>query len=272
MFGHSDLWFLRFREGVILHELGRLAESRQAYLDVLAGGEERHFASVDRGLTGFKARQNLAVLATDMGDLGEAERQWREVVRAVSRYRIGWRGLGETLISGGRFAEAGTLAEELMNEQAIRVEGLLLKSRIGLKQKRFAHARAALEEAAAEYPHDLEVLRGRCQFLFEHGEPAEAERALRSLIDHDPDDASAHHNLGTLFLRMGRYDEAVRACRQAVRYRPNHAATYLNLGYALKESGRIEEAAGAWEQALRLAPGDAAAREALLRAGRAPPV
>ena len=45
--------------------------------------EERHFSSVDRGLTGFKARQNLAVLAGDMGDLAEAERQWREVVREV---------------------------------------------------------------------------------------------------------------------------------------------------------------------------------------------
>ena len=39
---------LRFREGVVLHELGRLEEARQAYSAVLTDGEERHFSSVDR--------------------------------------------------------------------------------------------------------------------------------------------------------------------------------------------------------------------------------
>ena len=33
---------LRFREGVLLHELGRLDEARRAYLDVLEHRDERH--------------------------------------------------------------------------------------------------------------------------------------------------------------------------------------------------------------------------------------
>jgi O-antigen biosynthesis protein len=68
---------LRFREGVILHELGRHEEAAKAYRDVLANADERHFDSVDRGLTGFKARQNLAIVYTDMGDLARAEAEWR---------------------------------------------------------------------------------------------------------------------------------------------------------------------------------------------------
>jgi hypothetical protein len=84
---------LRFRDGVRLHEQGRLEESRRDYLDVVDMTEERHFASVDRALRGFKVRQNLAVVAGDMGDLAEAERQWCEVVREVPPYqsRSGWR-------------------------------------------------------------------------------------------------------------------------------------------------------------------------------------
>ncbi|MFI5455270.1 MAG: glycosyltransferase [Isosphaerales bacterium] len=259
---------LRFREGVLLHDLGRLEESRRAYLDVLGNGEERHFASVDRGLTGYKARHNLAVVANDMGDLAEAERQWCEVVREVPKYRQGWRGLAETLIRGGRLAEAEALAEKLSEDGALRVEGLLIKSRTALGLGRFAETRDALDRAVAACPDDLETLRSRCQFLFEHGEPDEAEGALRSLIARAPDDASAHHNLGTLLMRIRRFDEAVQAYRQALRYRPNHAATHLNLGYALKESGRIEEAVAAWEHVLRLAPGDPAARQELLRVRR----
>jgi tetratricopeptide (TPR) repeat protein len=78
---------LRFREGVLLHDLGRLEEAVAAHRDVLTGREERHFSSVDRGLAGFKARQNLAVAFGDMGRLDEAERQWRQVVSEMPHYR-----------------------------------------------------------------------------------------------------------------------------------------------------------------------------------------
>ena len=63
----------------MLQELGRLDEARKAYLSVLNhhGEEQRHFTSVDRALTGYKTRQNLAVLALDAGDLVGAERHWR---------------------------------------------------------------------------------------------------------------------------------------------------------------------------------------------------
>ncbi len=259
---------LRFREGVLLHELGRQQEAKQAYSAVLTNGEDRHFSSVDRALTGFKAHQNLAVVATDMGDLAGAEREWREVVRAAPRYRPGWRGLGETLVRAGRFPDAEAIAEDLTRNEATRTEGLLVQSRVAIAKGQFANARTALDWAVNENPDDLEVLRNRCQFFFEHGEPAEAEAALQALIAHDPADASAHHNLGTVLLRTARYDEAVQAYRQSLRFRSNCSGTYLNLGCALKDSGRVEEAVGAWEQALRLAPGDPAVCQELARVGR----
>jgi Flp pilus assembly protein TadD len=261
---------LRFREGVLLHELGRLQEARQAYSAILTNREERHFSSVDRALTGFKVHQNMAAVATDMGDLAGAEHEWREVVQAAPRYRPGWRGLGETLIRAGRVAEAATVADDLASAGAIRTEGLLLKSRAAIAQGQFAGAKAALDSAITEAPDDLEVLRYACQFFFEHGEADDAETALKALTAHDPGDASAHHNLGTILLRAGRSDEAVWAYRQSLRFRTNYPGTYLNLGCALKDSGRIDEAVSAWEQALGLAPNDSSVRQELARVGRLP--
>jgi GT2 family glycosyltransferase/tetratricopeptide (TPR) repeat protein/2-polyprenyl-3-methyl-5-hydroxy-6-metoxy-1,4-benzoquinol methylase len=258
---------LRFREGVLLHDLGRLEEARRAYLGVLEGREERHFASVDRGLTGFKARQNLAVVATDMGDLTEAERQWREVVRETPRYRPGWRGLGETLIRLGRFDEGQALADQLINDELLRIEGILLKHRIALARNRLEEARVEIDRAAAAHPDDLEVQRARCQFLFEHGTSDEAEEALRRLIARDPGDASAHHNLGTLLLRSRRLDEAEQAYRQSLRYRSDSLATYQHLAFALKGGGRDEEAAAAWRQVLRLSPDHPVAHTELQQLG-----
>jgi tetratricopeptide (TPR) repeat protein len=254
---------LRFREGVLLHDLGRLEEAVSAYHDVLTGHEERHFSSVDRGLAGFKARQNLAVAYGDMGRLDEAERQWRLVVSEMPAYRAGWRGLGETVLRQGRFEAGERLADELMQKAPLLHEGLLLKSRIAMALGSAAEARRWLDRALAENPDDLEVMRWACQLLFEHGPPDEAERALRRLIERSPDDASARHNLGTLLLRNKRFEQAAESYRLALRHRPNNPSTHLHLGYALKEAGRKAEAAEAWQQVLRLAPGDHAALDEL---------
>ena len=102
---------LRFREGVILQELRRLEEAARAYRDVLVNPDDLHFNSIDRGLTGFKARQNLAVVYTDMGDLVRAEEEWRQVTREVPRLRAGWHSLGEVLIRNSRVGEALSVAE-----------------------------------------------------------------------------------------------------------------------------------------------------------------
>jgi len=210
-------------------------------------------------LTGYIARQNLAVIAADLGDLVEAERWWREVVREVPQYRPGWHGLGETLIRRGRFEEVEAVTETLLGQAPLRAEGMLIKSRIALRLGCEGDARMELDRAVAECPDDLDVLRCRCQFLFEHGAPEEAEGALRSLITHDPGDASAYHNLGTLFLRAERYEEAAEYYRLALHHRPQYPATQLHLGYALKSQGRISEAESAWKEVLRLSPDDPAA-------------
>lgn len=254
---------LRFREGVVLHELGRLEESAQAYRDVLAEREERHFTSIDRGLSGFKARQNLAVVYSDMGDLAQAEREWRAVTQEVPRYRPGWRGLAEVLTRAGRRDDVLAVAERCLADPALRVEGRLLRGRLALTDGDIATARAEFEQAAAECPTDRAALEARCQILFDHGPPAEAEAALRALIDRHPAEAAAHHNLGMLLSRLKRHEEAAVSLRQALRYRADDPTIYLHLSQTLSDSGRPEEALAAMEQVSRLEPNDAALRARL---------
>ena len=206
---------LRFREGVVLHELGRLEEAARAYRDVLVDADERHFSSIDRGLTGYKARQNLAVVYTEMGDLVRAEQEWRQVTREVPRYRAGWHGLGEVLLRGGRHREALSVAEHCVNEPGLKVVGHLLKSRVAMAAKDIVAAQAEIDRALAEDPADRAALEARCQILFDHGPDSKAEEALRALVQYHPEDASGHHNLGTLLLRLKRYDEAARSLRSA---------------------------------------------------------
>ena len=245
---------LKFRLGVVLHQLGRLEEAERAYLDVLEVHEARHFTSVDRGLRGFKANQNLAVVYGEMGELAKAERQWRQVVREVPHYRVGWRGLGDMLLQRGKLDEVAAVADQLDRDSVTRVEGGLLKSRLALARGDVTSARRVLEAVSELDPCDPEPWRALSQLLFEHAKPGDAERALRQVVRLDPTDGSAHHNLGTIFLRSGRFREATASYRESLRHRPGSAVTHLHLGYALKEGGRIHEAVAAWLEALKLSP------------------
>jgi FkbM family methyltransferase len=257
---------LRFRKGILLHAAGRLREAAQAYEDILRHQGERYFTSVDRGMQGFKARQNLALVYTDLGDLARAEEQWRLIVAEVPGYRDGWHGLGDALLRRGKHAEVRAAAARLSKEPALRGLSLILASQAAAAQGKVAEARRGLERAVREHPEDPDALQCLCRLLFEHAGPAEAEGPLRELLKRCPDDAAAHHNLGTVYLRTGRPREAAESFRQSLRHRPDFPGSLLCLGYALQAGGRVKEAVDAWEQTLRLDPGNAEAKEALRQA------
>jgi len=53
---------LLFQQGLALREHRDLAGAEQSFLRLLTAQEGAHFASLDTGLKGYKARHNLAVI------------------------------------------------------------------------------------------------------------------------------------------------------------------------------------------------------------------
>ncbi len=96
----------------------------------------------------------------------------------MPRYRLAWRELGENLIQQQRLADAAQLADELLTDPHVRVEGHLLKSRVARAKQQLAEACAALETALAEYPGDLEAVRESGDFFFHHGTDEEGEQCF----------------------------------------------------------------------------------------------
>lgn len=252
---------LRFRRGLLLHEAGRLEEAAATYCDVLQRGGTRYFTSVDRGLHGFKTRQNLALVYTDMGALDRAETEWRAIVAEVPGYRSGWRGLGDLLIRQGKTEEALALVSSMAEH--CPVEASILKARLAQAAGATETARRELDQAVRDHPGDPEPWQALSQLYFEIGCWAEAARALEELTRLRPDDASAHHNLGTVYLRQEQPAAAVAALQRSLALRPRAPATYVQLGHALQHSGRLEEARTAWRTALDLDPNHGEARAAL---------
>jgi tetratricopeptide (TPR) repeat protein len=254
---------LRFRHAILLHEAGRLVQAAEAYRGILAEQDgPRYFNSMDQGIRGFKCRQNLALVYADLGDWTHAEEQWRQIVAEAPHYRQGWRGLGDVLLRQGKTGAAEILADRMLTDSRLRIEGMLLKAHAAAARGDLAAARQHLRRAVADYPDDPDPLQALCRFLFENGGLAEADESLQELTRREPRDAAAFHNLGTLRRRLGRPAAAAEAFRQSLRLRPNAPATLLNLGHALRDSGQVREAVAAWQEAARAAPGRPEAAEA----------
>jgi tetratricopeptide (TPR) repeat protein len=256
---------LRFREG-LLHQLtGDSAEAERAYWRVLTTNEGRHFASVDRGIVGYKARQNLAQIYKDRGEFAKAELQWRQITREYPRYGSAWEGLMEALVCQGRLPEANLLTIRLSEDPQTRFTGYLLHGKLAQTIGDAPKARRVWEEAARACKDDLEPLRCLCQLVFNTGTAEESKDLLESLVERDPADAAARHNLGMAYLRLKRPREAAAAFRASLRLRPHAAMTVLNLGIALDHLDQRSEARAAWQKVVRQDPQSPAAHEARVR-------
>jgi len=258
----AELWF---RRGILEHRLGRLSEAVKAYRHALANRGERHFSSIDRGIVGFKARHNLALVFEDADNWLEAEEQWRLIVSEVPNYRDGWRGLADNLLKQQKFAAVQEIANRLASDRRLAAEAKRIEGQLYQVGGDWSAARRALDEAVRAEPDDLVLVRTRCQFLFERGTLDDAEQALKELAERDHADCSARHNLGTICLRKGRADEAADYYRQSIELGSRTPESHLYLAFALEQLGQVPEAIRACQTLLAKQPSHAQAAEVLAR-------
>lgn len=242
---------LLFDEAVMLREQGDNAGAETNLLRLLGGQEPAHFASVDTGLRGYKARHNLAVLYREKGREAEAEAQWQEAVRAQPDFRPGWLGLAELYGVQGRWEKVDEVVDRLGGNP---VDRAVLRARGHLARKEFAPARQLLEETVARAPEAPWPRRVLSHVLLQEGKDWQAAAAHRQAIAIRPDYVDAYNNLGLALAEGRRAADAVPILEQALRLRPQFAEADNNLGLALADLGRFAEAEAAHREALRIKP------------------
>mgnify|MGYP001171398301 CR=1 FL=1 len=72
---------LLFRQAMLFHQQGQLREAEQTYLRILSEQTQRHFTSIDQGLSNHKARHNLAIVYEDLGQYDDAITQWQTILQ-----------------------------------------------------------------------------------------------------------------------------------------------------------------------------------------------
>jgi tetratricopeptide (TPR) repeat protein len=196
---------LLFLEGVLLREQGDRAGAEAAWQRLLATREAAHFASVDAGLRGPKARQNLAALFREEGRLAEAEAQWRAAVAEQPDFLPAWLGLAEVYLDQRRWPELEGVLRSLGAEPKWALEAAVLRARRHLAGKEFAAAREVLGPAIARAPQAVWPRVILSHALLQEGlDWAAAEQALRDVLALDPGHTEAQGNLSVLLRQLGR--------------------------------------------------------------------
>lgn len=197
---------LLFHEGGIRCEMNDHGMAEALFLRLLGGQEAAHFASVDTGLRGYKARHNLAVVYIKQQRWAEAERLWHEALAEQPGFIPAWLGLGDVLMQQRRWPELEDLMQKLGQRSDGALESAILRSRAHLAREEFTSAIQLLERSIDTYPRELWLRRLLTHALLQQNRNwAAAEQALRNLLALAPGDAEAQRNLDTLMRQQGRY-------------------------------------------------------------------
>ncbi|HMC90498.1 MAG TPA: glycosyltransferase, partial [Gemmataceae bacterium] len=93
------------QQAQVHRELGNLPAAEETFLELLAGEEQAHFASVPVGLRGYWTRNNLASLYWEQKRAAEAEAQWRAALAERPDFSPALFGLAEVFLAQARWPE-----------------------------------------------------------------------------------------------------------------------------------------------------------------------
>jgi tetratricopeptide (TPR) repeat protein len=194
---------LRFHQATMLRDFGNLPDAARAYEDLLALQNGRHLSSVDHGIQGYRARQNLAAVYTDLGEFTKAEEQWRRVV------------------------------EETPNDRLFRE----LHCRLLFEHFVPSQAEPAFRELIARDPQNAAALHNLGSILYKLGRFDEATAAYRQSLELRPECALTYMHLGYALREAGNLDEAIAVWEKCLTVEPGNAIATEELGRVQQKAG-----------------------------------
>jgi protein O-GlcNAc transferase len=200
-----------------------------------------------------------ALAALQAGNLKDAERLFKAVLRGQPRHLAALNLLGIVLTRSGRFAEAEkylklALRENARSDATLSNYGIVLKAlnRPAEALAQFTQA-LAINAAAAETWTSRGIVLNDLQRFDEAG--ADFDRAIAL----NPRSVDAHFNKAKSLLGLDRLEAAIAACEKALALKPDLAEAWFTYGNTLCALERRNEGIAAYDKALAVAPNWAAA-------------
>jgi predicted O-linked N-acetylglucosamine transferase (SPINDLY family) len=205
-------------------------------------------------LVSLEEALNAAMRRQQAGQLGEAERLYRQILAQQPDCADGLHLLGVLCAQCGRQREGVELIRRAI---AIHPGAAAYHANLGkvfLAAKGAEQAAGAFGEAVRLNPNDAESLVNLATALKGLGRFDEAADCCRRALGIDPNSARAHHVLADALRESGRTDESIAEYERAIALPPAMAQTYNNLALALSSRMRFDEALAALDKAIALRP------------------
>ena len=196
----------------------------------------------------------LALNAHTGGDLAEAERLYRLVLKGTPRHLHALTNLGTVHLQRGQWSEGVKRIEESLKVSPAQPAALNNLAGALRELGREDQALAAYAKAIALKPDYAEALTNRARLLEAMGRAAEAADAFGQAFDRQPGDVSLLYSQGLLLHRLGRRDEAIACLMRVTELAPTVAEAHNDLGVMLDEQGQGDQALEAYARALALRP------------------
>jgi tetratricopeptide (TPR) repeat protein len=188
------------------------------------------------------------------GNLLEAERLYREILREQPNCAPAWHFLGLIAHQARQYDQAVREIQHAVELIPNYVEAHQNLAVVLHDSGRYAEATRSFQRVLQLQPHNAEVydLLGLAHYL--NGDPDAALSSYQRAIELEPTNASAYNHLGILHSDLGNAEQAVACYRRAIQLRPNFVEACTNLGLALTDLERYEEAIACHFNAIELQP------------------
>ena len=210
---------LLFRHAMLAHEFRQYDQAVSLYLEVIKPQSERHFVSIDAGLSGFKARHNLALVYEDQERFDLAEQQWWRILEEQADYLPARLSLIECLLRRGCREGAVVQIEHLQSQPSTSAEGCRMAARLAEVDRQIDKAIQILKQGIDGSENCAPLVRELARLLYETEDYGQAVQYLQSLVGLTPSDPSAWHNLGIVLNHLSRQQESQHAMERSASMR-----------------------------------------------------
>ncbi len=222
------------------------------------------------------------------GQLPQAERLYREILKVAPSHPEALHSLGVIGLQVGRFEDAVTLIGKAVRLQPSNHDALLnlgnglqalgrhdeaiksyqqalalqprssaIHANLGNVLSAIGELDRAIESYEAALHHEAGLTEARhnlADALLARAQPDEALRHILIDANADPGAIEIQVSMGNILQELGRHDDAIACFVAVLARRPNSAPVHCNLGNVLKDVGRLPEATNHYESAIELDP------------------
>ncbi|MBP6018481.1 MAG: tetratricopeptide repeat protein [Burkholderiaceae bacterium] len=145
---------------------------------------------------------------------------------------------------------------DLIDDPAVRFQAQIHKAVLQARAGKLAVARATIEAATTDNPHDQSVAALTLASIYRDAGRTDEATAILIKADRDiPDSAEIKYDLAMLYERQGKVADFETLMRQVIDLAPDNANAYNSLGYTFADQNRnLDEAQDLLERALELEP------------------